>query len=111
MKRIEAFIQSDKQQEVVEALSKLKIGGLTVIQCLGRGAGERPRIGGEQGGAIPYNTIDIIVTYVDDPIVDEVMTAISSAAYTGTKGDGKIFVSTVDDGMDICTKEKGTKSL
>ena len=111
MKRIEAFIQSDKQQDVVDALSKLKIGGLTVTQSLGKGAGERPRIGGEKGDAIPYNAIDIILTYVDDSQVDEVMTVISDAAYTGAKGDGKIFVSTVDDGMDICTKEKGTKSL
>ncbi len=111
MKRIEAFIQSDKQQVVVDALSKLKIGGLTVTQSLGRGAGERPRIGGEKGDSIPYNAIDIIVTYVDDSQVDEVMTAISSAAHTGAKGDGKIFVSNVDDGIDICTKEKGTKSL
>ena len=111
MKRIEAFIQSDKQQEVVDALSKLKIGGLTVTQSLGRGAGERPKIGGEKGEAIPYNAIDIILTYVDDSLVDEVMTTIASAAYTGNKGDGKVFVSNVDDGMDIYTKEKGTKSL
>lgn len=111
MKRIEAFIKSDKQQDVVDALSKLKIGGLTVTQSLGRGAGERPKIGGEKGESIPYNAIDIILTCVNDSMVDEVMTAIANAAYTGTKGDGKIFVSTVDDAMDIFTKEKGTQSL
>ena len=56
MKRIEAFIQSDKQQNVVDALSKLKIGGLTVSQSLGRGAGERPKIGGDKGEEIQHRT-------------------------------------------------------
>ena len=111
MKKIEAFIQSDKQRDVVNALSKLGIGGLTVTQSLGRGAGERPRIGGEKGDQIPYNSIDTIVTVVDDSQVNSVMTAISNAAHTGAKGDGKIFVSPIDEGMDICTKEKGSKAL
>ena len=110
MKRVEAFIQSDKQKDVVDALTKLGIGGLTVTQSLGRGAGERPVIGGKED-AIPYNSIDIIVTIVDDSQVDSVMSAITTAAYTGEKGDGKVFISNIEDGIDICTKEKGTKAL
>ena len=111
MKRIDAFIQSDKQKDVVDALTKLGVGGLTVTQSLGRGAGERPRIGGPQGDEIQYNSIDIIVTVVDDSLVDSALNAIANAAHTGDKGDGKIFVTTVDEGMDISSKQKGLKAL
>ena len=111
MKRIEAFIQSDKQQDVVDALTKQGVGGVTITQGLGRGAGERPRIGGEQGTEIQYNSIDIITTVVDDSQVESLMKTIADKAYTGAKGDGKIFVTPVDDGMDIFTKERGKKSL
>lgn len=111
MKRIEAFIQSDKQHDVVQALTKAGVGGLTVTQSLGRGVGERPRIGGEQGTEIQYNSIDIIVTIVKDQQVESIMKIIADAAYTGAKGAGKVFVTPVEEGMDIFTKERGTKSL
>ena len=111
MKRIDAFIQSDKQEAVVDALTKLGVGGLTVTQSLGRGAGERPRIGGPKGDEIQYNSIDIIVTVVDDSLVDSALDAIANAAHTGDKGDGKIFVTQIDEAMDITTKQKGTKYL
>ena len=111
MKKIEAVIQSDKQQAVIDALIAQGVGGITVTRSLGRGAGERPRIGGEKGEEIKYNAIDTIVTIVDDSKVDSITSAISNAAYTGKKGDGKIFISTIDDAIDIFTKAKGTKAL
>lgn len=111
MKKIEAIIQSEKQQAVIEALVAQGVGGLTVTRSLGRGAGERPRIGGNKGEEIKYNAIDTIITIVDDSKVDSITSAISNAAYSGKKGDGKIFVSTIDEAIDIFTKEKGTKAL
>ncbi len=111
MKRIEAVIQSDKQKAVIDSIIGTGIGGLTVTRSLGRGAGERPRIGGEQGEEIQYNAIDTIVTIVDDSKVDSVISAILESGYSGTKGDGKIFVSTIDEVIDIYTKEKGEKAL
>ena len=111
MKRIEALIQSDKQKQVLDALAKEGVGGVTVTQSLGRGAGERPRIGGPKGDEIQFNAIDTVVTVVDDSKVAAVMSAIANAAYTGAKGDGKIFVTTVDDALDIFTKEKGPNAL
>ena len=49
MKRIEAVIQSDKQKAVIDSLIRAGVGGLTVARSLGRGVGERPRIGGQDG--------------------------------------------------------------
>lgn len=111
MKRIEAVIQSDKQKAVIDSLIKVGVGGLTITSSLGRGAGERPRIGGPDGEEIQYNAVDTIVTVVDDSKVESVMSAILEAGYSGTKGDGKIFVSTVDDAVDIYSKEKGVNAL
>jgi nitrogen regulatory protein P-II 1 len=111
MKRIEAIIQSDKQKNVVDALTKEGVGGVTITRSLGRGAGERPRIGGKHGMEIQYNSVDTIVTVVEDSKVDKIINALANAAYSGTKGDGKIFVSTVDYAIDIFTKEKGDKAL
>jgi nitrogen regulatory protein P-II 1 len=111
MKRIEAVIQSDKQKTVIDSMISAGVGGLTVTRSLGRGAGERPRIGGEKGEKIQYNAVDTIVTVVDDSKVESVLSAIMEAGYSGSKGDGKIFVSSIDDIVDIYSKEKGTKAL
>lgn len=111
MKRIEAVIQSDKQKDVIDSIINAGVGGLTITRSLGRGAGERPRIGGPNGKEIQYNAVDTIVTVVDDSKVESVLSAILEAGYTGTKGDGKIFVSNIDDVVDIYSKEKGLKAL
>ena len=111
MKRIEALIQSDKQKAVTDSLISAGVGGLTVTRSLGRGAGERPRIGGPSGEEIQYNAIDTVVTVVDDSQVDSIISAICEAAFSGTKGDGKIFVSNIETSVDIFTKEKNSKAL
>ncbi len=111
MKRIEAVIQSDKQKAVIDSMISAGVGGLTVTRSLGRGSGERPRIGGKKGEEIQFNAVDTIVSVVDDSIVNSVLSAIMEAGYSGTKGDGKIFVSSIDDIIDIYSKEKGRKAL
>ena len=111
MKRIEAVIQNEKQKAVIDSLISAGAGGVTVTRALGRGAGERPRIGGPDGEEIQYNAVDAIVTVVDDSKADAIISAIMEAGYSGTKGDGKIFISNVDDVIDIFSKEKGSKAL
>ncbi len=109
MKRIEAFIRVDKLDSVVDALGNIGVGGLTVTKSQGRGAGKRPEVSGSRGTAkyvAPYNATNSVVTVVDDSKVNSVISAINNAASTGTKGDGKIFVSTVNEAVDIATKEK-----
>ena len=111
MKRIEAFIKVDKLNSVVDALTNIGVGGLTVTKSQGRGAGARPEIGGGRGTSTyvaEYNQSNTLVTIVDDSKVDSVISAITDAASTGTKGDGKIFISPIDQSVDIATKEKGS---
>ncbi len=110
MKRIEAFIRDEKLSAVVDALKNVGVGGLTVTKSQGRGAGERPQLRAGRGtGTITaeYNVTDNLVTVVDDSKVEQTISAIMNAASTSNKGDGKVFVTTVDVAYDIATKQKG----
>lgn len=114
MKRIEAVIRSDRLNNVVTALKEANVGGLTVIQSRGRGAGERPMVEGGRGTTqymADFNSGNTIITVVDDSKVDSTVSAITDAAHTGVKGDGKIFITNVEETIDIATKEKGSKSI
>ncbi len=110
MKRIDAMIQNMKRSVVIEAIIKAGVGGVTVAETRGKGAGERPVVGGARGTTkyvADYNRTDTITTIVDDSKVDAVVKAIMDAARTGEQGDGKVFVSTVDESYDIATGQKG----
>ena len=109
MRRIDAMIPSIKRSQVVSAILQAGAGGVTLAETRGRGAGERPVVGGARGTVryiAEYNRTDTITTIVDDSKVQGVIDAIMDAVHTGSKGDGKIFVSTVDESYDIATKEK-----
>jgi nitrogen regulatory protein P-II 1 len=108
MKRIEIIVQSEVSKQVIRAIRKVGVGGVTLIQSLGQGAGERPEIGGRQ---IEFNSTDVIVTVVQDSMVDSVVSAIMDVAHTGEKGDGKIFVSNIEESYDISTKEKSSELI
>lgn len=108
MKRIEAIVQSEVSKQVVRAIRKAGVGGVTLIQSFGQGAGERPEIGGHQ---IEFNSTDVIITVVQDSIVSSVISAIIEAAHTGQKGDGKIFVSNIEESYDISTKGKSAQLI
>ena len=111
MKRIEAMIPSLKRTSVVEAILKAGAHGTTLIESRGKGAGDRPMVSGAKGTAryiAGYNRIDTIITVVNDSKLDAVVSAIIDKAYTGHKGDGMIFVSTIDEAYKIGTKEKVT---
>ena len=104
------MIQNMKRGAVIEAIIKAGVSGVTVAETRGKGEGERPLVGGARGTAkyvAEYNRTDTITTIVDDSKVDAVVKAIMDAARTGAKGDGKVFVSTVDESYDIATGQKG----
>lgn len=114
MKQIKAFVQRKKLDSVIDAVEKQGVGGLTVIQAQGRGKGERPMLGDPRGtGAhkAQFNTLESIVVVVDDSQVDSVANAIVNAASTGSKGDGKIFITPVEESVDIGTKQRGPTAL
>lgn len=114
MKRIEAFVQSEKISSVVNSLKKAGVSGLTVLEASGQGEGERPIVHTTRGTSTriaEYNSIGSIITVVKDTMVDQVMSVIAKAAGTGSKKDGKIFVSPVVDLMDIGSRQKGLGAL
>ena len=108
MKRIETVVQSEISRKVIRAIRSVGVGGVTLIESLGQGAGDRPKIGGKQ---IEFNSTDVIVTVVNDYEVHKVITAIMNTAHTGQKDDGKIFVSKIEESYDISTKQKSIEKI
>ncbi len=111
MKRIEAFVPTIKRSAAVEAVIKAGAEGVTVAETRGKGPGERPMVGGARGTAryvAEYSRTDTLITIVDDSKVDSVVQAIIQAVHTGSKGDGKIFITNVEESYDISTTQKRT---
>ena len=114
MKNIGAVIASEKVGMVVDALKKIGVGGFTVLDAKGRGKGKRSQLAGSWGTGsytAEFNTKNYVFTVVDDSLVDKVISAIIDAAGTGSAGDGKIFVTTIDDAIDIGSKQKGVHAI
>ena len=105
LKRIEAVVQNEVAKKVVDAIRKHEVG-VTLVEALGKGEGERPWIGGDKGHQIEFNSTDVIVTVVDDGDVDTIVSTIMDAAHSGSKGDGMVFVTNVESTYDITTKSK-----
>jgi len=101
MKRVEAIIQKNKLDDIVKAIHKVGVGGITVGDCEGQGTDEPPLVG-------DYYSKKWIVTVIHDEKLSDVMSAIANAGCTQTKGDGKIFVTNIEQSMDICTKKQGS---
>ena len=112
MKKVEAIIRPEKLPVVRRALEDLGLGGLTITQVAGHG---NQRGITQQWKGNTY-TIDLLTKtkvelVIDDSVLDQVLTAIREAASTGEIGDGKVFVTTVDDVMRVRTGERGASAL
>ena len=112
MKKIEAIIKPFKLDEVKDALSEVGVQGMTVTEVKGFG-----RTGGKKevyrGSAyvvdfVPKVKIEIIVP---DELVHDVLDAIEKSAKTGRIGDGKIFVSPIEEAVRIRTGERGKDAI
>jgi nitrogen regulatory protein P-II 1 len=112
MKKVEAIIKPFKLDEVKESLSEIGVHGMTVTEVKGFG-----RTGGKKevyrGSAyvvdfVPKVKLEIIVP---EESVRQVINAITEAAKTGRIGDGKIFVSSVDEIIRIRTGESGEDAI
>ena len=114
MKRVEAVIVTEKCSAVIDALKKIGVGGITFVDAKGRGAGQREAMQGSRGTTrvVPeFHSRTSLMTVVDDAKVEAVINAITSAASTGSKGDGKIFIFSVEDVVDIGTRKRGNDAL
>ena len=114
LKKIEAVVAHEKVLAVVEALKKISVGGITVLDAKGWGKGIRSQIASQRGTSSyteGFNIKNYVITVVDDSMVNRVITAIIGAAGTESPGDGKIFIHTVEDAIDIGSKQKGIHAI
>ena len=112
MKKIEAIIKPFKLEEVKDALSELGIEGMTVseVKGFGRQKGHTEIYRGSEYTVdfLPKIKLEVVLP---DSRVDTAIEAIIKAAKTGKIGDGKIFVSLVEDAVRIRTDEKGDAAV
>jgi nitrogen regulatory protein P-II 1 len=112
MKKIEAIIKPFKLEEVKEALSELGIEGMTVteVKGFGRQKGHTEIYRGSEYTVdfLPKIKLEIVLT---DALVDIGANAIIKAAKTGKIGDGKIFISNIEEAVRIRTEETGDKAV
>ena len=112
MKKIEAIIRPFKLDEVKEALIEEGVRGLTMseVRGYGRQKGHTETYRGSEYRIefVPKIKIEVVV---DDNMAEKVIDAILKTAKTGQVGDGKIFVSNVDDVIRIRTEESGKHAL
>jgi nitrogen regulatory protein P-II 1 len=111
MKRIDAFVQVDNSPKIMKALKQKGFEGLTITQSLGRGAAERPWIGGHEGREIEFNAVDTLTIIVEDSKVENAVQTIAESGKSGSPGDGKIFISSIDDALDIHTNKRGEEAI
>lgn len=104
MKKIEVIVRPEFKDKTVSAIKKIGVGGVTICHVQGQGSANPPLVG-------QYFSKDMIICIVEDPKLDDVLNAVANVACTGTKGDGKVFVTSVEDALDICTKKRGTTSI
>ncbi len=112
MKKIEAIVRPAKFEEIKEAFLEAKLPGITVSQVQG--------CGNQHGWVEYYRGSEVIMNMlpkikvevvVDDPEVDEVVKLILTIARTGEVGDGKIFISPVEETIRIRTGERGPAAI
>jgi len=112
MKLITAIIKPFKLDEVREALSGVGVQGITVTEVKG--------FGRQKGHTELYRGAEYVVDFlpkvkleaaVEDQLLERAIEAIQQAAHTGRIGDGKIFVTTVDEAIRIRTGEKGIDAI
>jgi nitrogen regulatory protein P-II 1 len=112
MKKVEAIIKPFKLDEIKEALNELGLQGITVLEAKG--------FGRQKGHTELYRGAEYIVDFlpkvkieiiIEDQQLDAAIEAIQKAARTGRIGDGKIFISSIEDAIRIRTGERGTDAI
>lgn len=112
MKKIEAIIKPFKLDEVKEALQDVGVQGITVVEAKG--------FGRQKGHTELYRGAEYVVDFLpkvkievvlSDDQIDKAVEAIQQAAQTGRIGDGKIFISAIDEAIRIRTGERGDEAV
>jgi nitrogen regulatory protein P-II 1 len=112
MKKIEAIIKPFKLDEVKEALHEVGIKGITVVEAKG--------FGRQKGHTELYRGAEYVVDFLpkvkievvmEDSMVERAVEAIMHSAHTGRIGDGKIFISSIEEAIRIRTGERGADAI
>ena len=112
MKKVEAIIKPFKLDEVKDALHEVGLKGITVTEAKG--------FGRQKGHTELYRGAEYVVDFVpkvrlevivEDNLVERVVETIANAAHTGRIGDGKIFVSNIEEAIRIRTGERGSDAI
>ena len=112
MRKVEAIIKPFKLDEVKEALNGIGVQGMTVTEVKG--------FGRQKGHTELYRGAEYVVDFLpkvkvevvlEEGIVERAVEAIQQAAHTGRIGDGKIFVSNIDEAIRIRTGERGAEAV
>ena len=112
MKKIEAIIKPFKLDEIKEALQDVGLQGITVVEAKG--------FGRQKGHTELYRGAEYVVDFlpkvkievvVEDSQMEAAVEAIQKAAHTGRIGDGKIFISSIEEAIRIRTGEKGAEAI
>ena len=112
MKKVEAIIKPFKLDEVKEALHEVGIKGITVVEAKG--------FGRQKGHTELYRGAEYVVDFLpkvkievvmEDSMVERAVEAIQQSAHTGRIGDGKIFISSVEEAIRIRTGERGADAI
>src|SRR5215208_6958549 len=114
LKKIEAVVPTARLEDAFQALGELSLGGLTYYESKGRGQIPRPEMHSGRGTSTyrpEFNVNATVVIIVKDSVVDKVVEKILSSTSTGLAGEGKIFVSDVDDAIDIGSKQRGESTV
>jgi len=112
MVKIEAIVKPFKLDEIQNALLALGVQGMTVLEVKGFGR-QKGHVEFYRGAEYQVNFVPkvMITVVVADTLSEQVVNAIQKAAYTGKIGDGKIFISRIEEAMRIRTKETGAEAL
>jgi nitrogen regulatory protein P-II 1 len=112
MKRIEAIVRPTKVNEVYSALEQVGHPGMMISEIEGHGkhGGLVQQVRGKTY-KVDFITKARIELVVEDGEVNDIVSAIQRAAYTGEIGDGKIFVHPIDDAVRVLTAERGVAAI
>ena len=114
MKKIEAIVPAARLESAFTALRELNLGGFTYYESRGRGQIPPPEIHSGRGTGTyrpEFNVNATIVVAINDSMADKVIEKILESTSTGLAGEGKIFVSDVDEVIDIGSQQRGEAAL
>lgn len=107
MKLIKCIVRPEKVADVVDALERIGVSGVTVTEARGRGRRTRPTSSYRGVGYDAFRSMSVIDVVACDDLVDDIVHAVIDYTRTGQFGDGRVFVMPVEEGYTIRSRQPG----